>query len=149
MAILAVVALLVMNKVLPPDRPIQLNVKEECDVAMRDCQAADGDVALTVSLSPRPVPVLDAVSVTVNGHGFSGDTLQLRITGVEQDMGLIETTLRRGLDDRYHGHFYLSVCSRTLMTWRMVISTPGEAPGMSATFHFQTRAQRPVEILGR
>lgn len=153
LAVLLLVATLaslyLLNISMPQEKgPLRLHTDEACDLARHNCSASASGRELTVTLSPRPVPVLDKVEIEVHSRGVDSRSLQLRITGVEQDMGLIETRLRRERDGLYRGHFYLSVCSRTLMTWKMVVTSGEEEGGIIAVFHFQTRAQRPVEILG-
>ncbi len=127
--------------------PYPLLSRAYCDLAQSDCTASNGESEMTASLSPHPIPVLDAVTVSVSTKGLSADALHVRVTGVEEDMGVIESRLLPVGSGVYRATFHLSVCTRRIMSWKMIVTPKNSNEAYLAEFQFTTLGQRPYVIL--
>ena len=115
-----------------------------CALEAGPCTGAlPGGGAVTVSLAPRPVPLLDPVTVTVTVAGSRLEPEELRVTGRSMEMGLQRARLEAaasGADPgTYEGTFVLPVCSSRRMEWEalVVLAAPGRR--VALPLPFQTR----------
>lgn len=125
-----------------------LVVQGECDLSHTPCLAQDKlGHELSISLSPRPVPLLEAVliEVTVKGMG-SLRAAQASIEGLNMYMGiqlipLVIGSAKRSSNpshQRLTGTLTLPVCTSRKMDWRMTLVLQTNTGQHRAVFPFTT-----------
>lgn len=117
-----------------------------CDVGAADCHVdLGGGRAVTLSTSPRPVPVLEPVELSATFTGGTAHRVSLTITGVGMDMGETRVTLEPGADGRFVGHGEIPVCTVDSMRWDARLDFLLDGVPASRRFTFETHRTKAPE----
>lgn len=125
-----------------------LEVEGGCDLSRSPCLAKDqAGHEVRISLSPRPVPLLEEVSVDVLVKGLdSVRTAQLSVEGLNMYMGvqIIPLSLQssgshdNALEYKLTGVLQLPVCTSRKMDWRATLVVQTSARQYTAAYLFTT-----------
>ena len=109
-----------------------------CDLQHTACSAdfADG-VRVSLAIAPQPLRANQALSLQVHADGLAAQQVEVRFSGVDMNMGLIDTPLSANADGSFRGQTTLSICIRQRMTWRAEVSVEGRDTLYRTHFDFQ------------
>lgn len=122
-----------------PAATVHAPLDPACDLHAGPCTSTiPGGGRITLSLSPRPVPLLRPLSVTVRLEGLDARAVEADFTGVSMNMGYNRHPLRAEGGGEYRGEATLPVCITGRMEWQAsIIATTGKAR-IVAPFRFVT-----------
>jgi hypothetical protein len=105
----------------PPTAQL-LNDGAACDLTEGDCKHAmpDGG-SVVLRMSPRPVPLMHPVRISVQALDTTLLPAYLEITGLNMNMGLTRVPLQQGADGAWIGETIVPVCSRRHMQWQAAL----------------------------
>ncbi len=106
--------------------------KEACSVILED----GSDV--TLSINPRPIPLMKPIELTVKTKNINLDNLKLKVYATNMNMGLIEKSLTKRGKNTYKGEITLPTCIVGNMIWNVNIIANKPTKSIGATFEFQT-----------
>lgn len=94
----------------------------DCDLQLGPCTAtfADG-AAVTLSLAPRPIAVMQPLTLAVEIQGIDPGSVAVDFQGVEMNMGYNRSELKPESPARYTGEAMMPVCTRERMEWRVQV----------------------------
>ncbi|PID34386.1 MAG: hypothetical protein CR976_00530 [Thiotrichales bacterium] len=122
-----------------------LTVQDGCDLSSSSCLAGDRlGHEVSVSLSPRPVPLLEDVAINVTVKGMDSlRVAQMSITGLNMYMGMqiIPLTLNdvgNASEQKLTGILQLPVCTSRKMEWEATLVMQTEADMYRAVYSFTT-----------
>jgi hypothetical protein len=121
--------------------PRRLAFDTSCDLRAEPCRLAFGDGrSLTFSIEPRAIPLMQPLNLRVTTAGMQPASLTVDILGLNMDMGLNRTRLKREPEGDWSGRTILPVCSRSRMEWeaQVRIDLPGSDAELIAPFRFNT-----------
>jgi len=124
--------------------PTSLTVADECALDKQACtaQGVNGE-QLSLSLAPKPVPVLEDVRVTLQQLQGLGQLRQAEVSveGVNMFMGYQSTALQAKPGQQWQGIFVLPICSSSVMQWQLSLDLQTSSGHYQAIFPFQTYGQ--------
>jgi len=106
--------------------------KEACSVILED--GSD----ITLSINPRPIPLMKPIELTVRTKGINLDNLKLKVYATNMNMGLIEKSLNKTVKNIYKGKITLPTCIVGNMIWDVNIIVNKPTKSIGATFEFKT-----------
>lgn len=112
-----------------------------CDVGRAACEftlAGDSQPA-SIDFSPRPIPTMRPITVTLRLPRDAPVTAALDFQGVDMDMGFNRITLRRDAEGVLRGEALLPVCVTGAMRWHAELQIDGRP---LARFSFDTGEAR-------
>jgi hypothetical protein len=114
-------------------------VEAGCDLQRRACTAkvADGG-RLEFSITPRPIPLLQALRVEVTVSGFKPKKVQVDFAGESMNMGYNRSELPATGDGRYAGEIALPVCTSGGMAWVATVLVETDRQRIAVPFRFDT-----------
>lgn len=122
-----------------------LAVQGECDLSHSPCLARDQQGhEVSISLSPRPVPLLEEVAIAVTVRGMDKlRVAQLSIEGINMYMGiqiipLTITNTDSASEQLLTGMLQLPVCTSRKMEWRATLSAQTADKRYQAAYSFTT-----------
>ncbi len=123
----------------PQSEPLVLQVSAACQLDLADCRAQDqAGHQLSISLFPRPVPLMQDVGVIVTPQGFPAiHAVEIEIEGVNMFMGQQQAALSAS-GANWTGSFALPICSKTLMQWQVSLRIKTATTDYQAVFPFST-----------
>jgi len=99
-----------------------LNAGVPCDLGEGPCKhALPGGGQLTVELTPRPVPLMETVRVSVEVAGTAMLPSHIEITGLNMEMGVNRVALEPTSETRWEGETIIPICSQRQMHWRSAL----------------------------
>jgi hypothetical protein len=121
-----------------PQASLMVLADPACDLNSGPCSAEfPGNGRLELSLSPRPLAVLQPLRIKARIQGLHVNRAEVDFSGVDMYMGYNRPALIPDKDGAFTGQAVLPVCSREDMPWeaRVLLSTP---QGLyAASFRFQ------------
>jgi len=94
-------------------------VATDCDLHSSACTVTiPGRGEVSLSLQPRPVPVLEKLTINVQTRGLDVKGVAVDFKGVGMKMGVDRIELKHGGSNSYYGDGMLPVCIRNRMEWR-------------------------------
>jgi hypothetical protein len=114
-------------------------VEAGCDLQRQPCMAkvADGG-RLEFSITPRPIPLLQALRVEVTVSGFKPKKVEVDFAGESMSMGYNRSELPATGDGRYAGQISLPVCSSGGMAWVATVLVETDRQRIAVPFRFDT-----------
>ena len=109
---------------------------EGCDLHRGECMATLGDgTPVTLSITPRPIPVMEKLQFAVKADGLKQDQLKVEMYGLNMNMGRYSYTLKRDADGTYRGEGMIPSCVAA-MQWRanLIAESPTKRIGTYFTF---------------
>ncbi len=132
----------------PPERIHTLMPEPGCDLHRGPCEAAEaGGGRIGLSITPRPIPVLDELQLAVTVQGVEAEAVEVWFTGVDVDMGLLRYSLSETGTGVFRGRAWLSVCSQRQMTWQVQVRVDGPQGLVLAPFRFDTVYRRGFTLV--
>ena len=141
--IVALVALAVLGQQLSPlllPRADVTGVMEPgCDLQRRACAATLPDGGrLEFSITPRPIPLLQALRVEVTVTGVKPGKVEVDFAGASMNMGYNRSELPLTGSGRYAGEASLPVCVSGGMTWVATVLVETDRQRIAVPFRFDT-----------
>lgn len=119
-------------------------IDANCALDKRACtvQGQQGE-QLTLSVLPKPIPVLKDVQVTLQNVQGLGQLKQAEVTveGVDMFMGYQSASLQATAKAPWQGTFVLPICSSNVMQWQLILDLQTTSGHYQAVFPFQTYGQ--------
>ena len=114
-------------------------VDSGCDLQRRACAARLADEgSLEFSITPRPIPLLQPLSVEVTVSGIKPKKVEVDFAGESMSMGYNRPELRASGPGRYAGEISLPVCSSGGMAWVATVMVETDHQRISVPFRFDT-----------
>lgn len=111
-----------------------------CDLHRGACQVAlPSGGSLSFSLSPRPIPVISPLAVSVDLEGTRADRVMVDFAGVNMNMGFNRPGLEAvpGSEGRrFAGQATLPVCVTGRMTWQATVLVESGAQRIAVPYRF-------------
>ncbi|MCX7167575.1 MAG: hypothetical protein NTV11_15045 [Rhodocyclales bacterium] len=141
--IVALIALAVLGQQLSPlllPRADVTGVMEPgCDLQRRACAAKLPDGGrLEFSITPRPIPLLQALRVEVTVTGVNPGKVEVDFAGASMNMGYNRSELPHTGSGRYAGEASLPVCVSGGMTWVATVLVETDRQRIAVPFRFDT-----------
>lgn len=110
----------------------------DCDLHKEACTAtlADG-TPVTLSITPRPIPVMKKLKFAVTADGLDRETLKGEMYGMNMNMGRYNYTLKRDSDGIYRGEGLIPSCVAA-MQWRLNIIAESPTHRVGTYYIFTT-----------
>lgn len=114
----------------------------ECDLHQGVCSVSVPDLGtVSLSIEPRPIPVIKPLHVTVQTDGFAANAVTVDFNGVNMNMGINRYAMIKQGENRFEGDSMLPVCVRNRMAWQADVQVE-TAKGMYVfPFRFDTFAK--------
>lgn len=94
----------------------------DCDLSIAECEAQlDDGTSVRLSISPRPVPLMEPLAVQVMTGSDTWTPVHLDITGLNMEMGLNRTLIRHKQQNVWGGETILPICSQRRMHWQAAL----------------------------
>ncbi len=128
-----------LSPLLMPKADVTVTPEVGCDLHQTPCRAVlPSGGHLTLSLSPRPIPVVQPIEMTVSVEGISPDRVQIDFAGVDMAMGFNRSTLKAAGTGQFIGPTTLPVCVTGRMTWQATVLLETGSQRMAVPFRFST-----------
>ena len=109
-----------------------------CDLQQQACHAdLPGGGRIELSLTPRPIPVVKPIQVSVALTGIAARTLEIDFAGVDMNMGYNRLSLVAAGGGRYEGTAMLPVCVTGRMAWRATLVLDSGQQRIAVPFVFE------------
>ena len=116
-------------------------VAGDCDLNRAPCQALfPGGGTLTVSLTPRPIPLAAPLTIEVQLNGLAAASVEIDLSSPDLAAGYNHHTLTPQGDGRFAGPTVLPLCARDRMRWHMQVTARTRWGTHGARFDFETAA---------
>ncbi len=122
-----------------PDGVVRIG-ESACELSAGPCRhrLPDGS-ELVLMLRPRPVPLMQPVTVEVTIDGEGWRPLQGEITGLNMRMAPSRVSLHASGDGHWSGETILPVCSQRRMHWQFALLIQGQGKRWRILDDFHTR----------
>lgn len=122
-----------------------LTLQSECNLSSDEVCVAQDQTGhrVSISLSPRPVPILKDVQVTAAVMGFEAiRTARISIEGLNMYMGIqiipLQIAQNKDADIQLTGSLQLPICTSQMMEWQATLILQTENREYRAAFPFTT-----------
>ena len=110
-----------------------------CDLQQRACPASlPGGGRLELSITPRPIPFLQALRVEVSVSGITPNKVEVDFAGANMNMGYNRSELAATGAGRHTGETSLPVCVSGGMTWVATVIVETDRQRIAVPYHFDT-----------
>jgi hypothetical protein len=112
-----------------------------CDLNQGACVAdlPDGG-KMRVEITPRPIPVLRPLNISLSLEGYAVQAARLNFSGVGMDMGFNPITLKENAGGQFTGQGALPVCVNGRMRWQATFILENAQGSLAAPFQFDSGA---------
>jgi hypothetical protein len=108
-----------------------------CDLQRRACPATLPDGGrLEFSITPRPIPFLQALRVEVTITGIEARKVEVDLAGETMNMGYNRSELSATSAGRYAGEMSLPVCVSGGMTWAATVIVQTDRQRIAVPYRF-------------
>ena len=108
-----------------------------CDLNAQTCAAElPGGGRITLSITPRPIPVVKPLQVRAHFSGIAVDKLEIDFAGVSMDMGYQRQSLVADGHGGFSGEAMLPVCVTGRMTWQATLLIDSGRQRFAVPFRF-------------
>lgn len=142
--IFALVALAVLGQrfspLLLPKTDVTGVATSGCDLQQQACAASlPGGGSLELSITPRPIPFLQALRVEVSTTGVQPRKVEVDFAGATMNMGYNRSELSATAPGRHAGQSSLPVCVSGGMTWVATVIVETDRQRISVPFRFDVK----------
>lgn len=110
-----------------------------CDLQRQACAATFGEGGrLQLSITPRPIPMLQALQVEVSVSGGAARKVEVDFAGASMNMGYNRSQLVATAGGAYRGETSLPVCVSGSMTWIATVIVETDRQRIAVPFRFDT-----------
>ncbi|MDP1526126.1 MAG: hypothetical protein Q8M20_09970 [Rhodocyclaceae bacterium] len=128
-----------LSPLLMPKADVTVAPEAGCDLHKTPCRAMlPSGGRLTLSLTPRPIPVAQPIEMAVSVEGMSTDSVQIDFAGVDMAMGFNRPTLKAAGSGQFVGPTTLPVCVTGHMTWQATVLLQTGSQRIAVPFRFVT-----------
>lgn len=100
----------------------RLAVDPDCDLRAGRCERPlPGGGSLVFGVYPPTLPLMKPLTLRVALHDRAVDNVVVDIVGLNMDMGVNRTRLKRSAKNVWHGETRLPVCTRQTMAWEAAV----------------------------
>lgn len=128
------------SPLLMPKADITAMPDPACDLHRGACRVAlPSGGSLSLSLSPRPIPVIAPLDMSVELEGASADRVMIDFAGVSMNMGFNRPRLdpvQGTAGHRFIGQATLPVCVTGRMTWQATVLVESGAQRIAVPYRF-------------
>jgi hypothetical protein len=127
-----------LSPLLLPKADIVAQPEPSCDLHRSPCTAAlPQGGRLSLSLTPRPIPVTQPLELVVEIEGANADRVAVDFAGVDMSMGFNRTSLRAVDAHRHVGQMTLPVCVTGRMLWQATVLVEIGRTRIAVPFRFE------------
>lgn len=142
--IFALVALAILGRqfspLLLPKADISGVALPGCDLQRQACAAnLPGGGSLELSITPRPIPFLQALRVEVATAGVRPRKVEVDFAGATMNMGYNRSELAAAAPGHHVGQSSLPVCVSGGMTWVATVIVETDSQRISVPFRFEVK----------
>lgn len=139
--IVALIALALLGRqfspLLLPKADVAGVAEPGCDLQKRACAATwQQGGRLEISITPRPIPLLQALHVEVTVSGVKPTKVEVDFAGESMNMGYNRSELAAGGPGRYAGETSLPVCVSGSMAWVATVIVEADRQRVAVPFRF-------------
>lgn len=111
-----------LSPLLLPKADVTIQPDSPCDLQRMACvvRLPEGG-AVTLSMTPRPIPMVKPFHVDVMTEGIAARRVDVDFAGVEMNMGLNRPRLQSQGEGRFGGEATLPVCVTGAMVWQVTL----------------------------
>jgi len=121
--------------------------RSDVSLPVSDCDLGSGPCAVTlptggvaeIELSPRPIPALRPLQVSVALRDSNADKVEVDFAGVDMQMGFNRPQLTPAADGRFNGTTSLPVCVTGSMPWQATVMIHSGRSIIAVPFRFDVR----------
>jgi hypothetical protein len=102
-----------------------------CDLGAQPCHVRLPDGGeMRVEITPRPIQALAPLTIEVSlmDTSLAPNEIRLDFSGIDMEMGINRTRLRKTAPGRFHGQGTLPVCMTGRMRWQATFILEGRKP---------------------
>lgn len=126
-----------LSPLLLPKADVTVQPDAGCDLQRRACSVALPDGGkVELSLTPRPIPMIKPLQVTVGVEGAEATRVEIDFAGVDMNMGLNRPLLQKGEGGLYRGETTLPVCVTGAMDWQVTVLLETARQRVAIPFRF-------------
>lgn len=96
-------------------------LNKACNLHQQTCTTTHGEQAVTLSITPRPIPVAKPLDVTVTLKQIPAKQVALDISGLNMYMGYNRVTLKKTQPGVWQGKSMLAFCTNDTMQWQLTV----------------------------
>jgi hypothetical protein len=127
------------SPLLLPKADVTGAVEAGCDLQRQACAASLADGGhLQFSITPRPIPLLQALRVEVTVSGIEPKKVEVDFAGESMSMGYNRSELPATGDGHYAGQISLPVCTSGGMAWVATVLVETDRQRIAVPFRFDT-----------
>jgi len=139
--IVALVAIAVLGQryspLLLPKADVTGMVEPGCDLQQRTCAAnVPGGGRIEFSITPRPIPFLQALRVEVATTGIDARKVEVDFAGATMNMGFNRSELTAAGSGRHAGEASLPVCVTGEMIWIATVLVETDRQRIAVPYRF-------------
>ncbi|KAF0165537.1 MAG: hypothetical protein FD157_1164 [Rhodocyclaceae bacterium] len=128
-----------LSPLLLPKADVTGTAEPGCDLQRRACSAAlPQGGRLELSITPRPIPLLQALRVEVTVSGIEPRKIEVDFAGESMNMGFNRSVLTATGAGRHAGETSLPVCVSGRMTWVATVVVETDRQRIAVPFRFDT-----------
>ena len=137
--VIAAAAYKVYRQSAPPPGEQRVALDPTCDLHSGPCTLSGPDgVAVTLDVSPRPIPLIQTLTLSVQVEGTPVSVVSVDFAGVDMDMGFNRFLLQARGAGQFNGTGMLPICTRSRMTWEARVLLQHEGKILIFPFRFDT-----------
>ncbi len=112
-----------------------------CDISQQSCSVSQGDMTITVDITPRTIRSMVPLEYRVRVSGVEVESAMLEMQGVDMFMGLNQTPLQASTSEPglFTGTGELGVCTTGEMTWRATVTVNTASGPVQTWFDFRAK----------
>jgi len=96
-----------------------------CDLRSGACEQSAVGGSVRLSIAPADLPLMKPLQMSVQLRDLDAESVQVAMRGLNMDMGLNITRLRRIGDGSWQGETILPICSQRRMEWEAAVMVDG------------------------
>lgn len=127
-----------LSPLLSPKADIRLEPRPGCNLHRGSCTVALGSGELEISISPRPIPLIQPIAVDVQATGVEIQRIDADFAGIGMNMGYNRPQLVATGGGRYRAETTLPVCITGTMDWEMTLLVDTGTDHVLIPFRFTT-----------
>ena len=127
------------SPLLLPKADVTAVAEPGCDLQRKACPAAlPQGGRLELSITPRPIPLLQTLRVEVTVSGVEAKKVEVDFAGESMNMGFNRSQLAAAGGGRHAGETSLPVCVSGGMTWVATVMVETDRQRIAVPFRFDT-----------
>ena len=128
-----------LSPLLLPKADVTGTAEPACDLQRQACSAAlPQGGRLELSITPRPIPLLQTLRVEVTVSGVEAKRVEVDFAGASMNMGYNRSRLAAAGGGRHAGETSLPVCVSGGMTWVATVMVETDRQRIAVPFRFDT-----------